>query len=177
MECGLWISSVRIGAEGEDSLEVVWEDEECLLCRGRLDTDGERREVLALLPAAEHPRPATLDRFAHEFALKDELDGAWAARPLALRRDGGQSILVREDPGGDLLETLLDRPTKLGLGVGLRIALGLAEAVAGMHRRGLIHKDIKPTHILVDSDERRRAADRFRPGLAPATRTAGRRPA
>ena len=144
--------SVRIGAEGEDSLEVVWEDGECLLCRGRLDTAGERREVLALVPTGENPRPATLDRFAHEFALKDELDGAWAARPLALRRDGGQSILVREDPGGDLLETLLDRPTKLGLGVSLRIALGLAEAVAGLHRRGLIHKDIKPTHILVDPD-------------------------
>jgi PAS domain S-box-containing protein len=130
----------------------VWEDGEFLLRRTRLDIDGERREVLTLLPAAEHPTPATLDRFAHEYALKDELDVAWAARPLALRRDGGHSILVREDPGGDLLETLLDRPTKLGLGVSLRIALGLAEAVAGLHRRGLIHKDIKPTHILVDPD-------------------------
>ena len=143
---------VRIGAEGKDSLEVVWEDGECLLCRGRLDADGERREVLALVAAAENPRPTTLDRFAHEYALKDELDVAWAARPLALRRDGGHSILVREDPGGDLLETLLDRPTKLGFGVSLRIGLGLAEAAAGLHRRGLIHKDIKPTHILVDPD-------------------------
>ena len=130
----------------------MWEDGEFLLRRARLDIDGERREVLTLLPVAEHPTPATLDRFTHEYALKDELDVAWAARPLALRRDGGQSILVREDPGGDLLETLLVRPTKLGLGVSLRIALGLAEAVAGLHRGGLIHKDIKPTHILVDPD-------------------------
>ena len=73
--------SVRIGAEGEDSLEVVWEDGEFLLRRARLDIDGERREVLTLLPAAEHPTPATLDRFAHEYALKDKLDVAWAARP------------------------------------------------------------------------------------------------
>ena len=28
-----------------------------------------------LLPASEHPMPDLMDRLAHEYALKDELDG------------------------------------------------------------------------------------------------------
>jgi hypothetical protein len=59
--------------------------------------------VLALLPATEHPSPACLDRLAHEYDLKDELDGAWAVRPLELVRDRDRTVLVLEDPGGNTL--------------------------------------------------------------------------
>jgi hypothetical protein len=34
-----------------------------------------------------------LDRLAHEYGLKDELDAAWAARPLDLVREGGRRRL------------------------------------------------------------------------------------
>ena len=71
------------GAQGEDGLQVLWEDGERVFCRGsRPGADGKRTAVLAVLPAAEHPSPTTVARFAHEYGLKDELDGGWAARPL-----------------------------------------------------------------------------------------------
>ena len=47
----------------------------------------ERKDVLIVLPASEQPTAATLDRLAHEYSLKDELDGAWAVRPLELVQD------------------------------------------------------------------------------------------
>ena len=120
-----------------------------VFCRGwRLGADGHRIAVLAVLPAAEHPPPATLDRLAHEYGLKDELDGAWAVRPLELVRERGRTMLVLEDPGGELLEGLLGQP--MAVGPFLHLALGLVAAIAGLHQRGLIHKDIKPAHILVD---------------------------
>src|ERR1700693_5300724 len=80
------------GAEGKDGLQVLWEDGERVFCRGwRLGADGNRSAVLAVLPAAEHPSPATLDRIAHEYGLKDELDRAWAVRPLELVRERGRT--------------------------------------------------------------------------------------
>jgi len=138
------------GGEEEDSVRVLWEDGgHRVFCRGRcLRADGDRLAVLGVVPTVEHPPQATLDRLAHEYALKDELDGAWAVRPLEIARERGRTMLVLEDPGGELLEGLLGQP--MAVGPFLRLALGLAGAVARLHQRGLVHKDIKPAHLLVD---------------------------
>ena len=141
--------SFRFGAEGDDGLQVLWEDGERVFCRGwRLDADGNRSAVLAVLPAAEHPPPASLARLAHEYGLKDELDGAWAVRPLELGRERGRTMLVLEDPGGEPLERLLRAPMEVGSF--LRLAISIAAALGKVHRRGLVHKDIKPANILVN---------------------------
>src|ERR1700688_174160 len=138
------------GGEEQDSFQVLWEDGgHRVFCRGwRMRADGHRLAVLAVVPAVEHPPPDTIDRLAHEYGLKDELDGAWAVRPLELVRERGRTMLVLEDPGGQLLEGLLGQP--MGGGAVLHLALVLVAAIAGLHQRGLIHKDIKPAHILVD---------------------------
>jgi len=104
--------------------------------------------VLAVVPASEHPSPSYLDRLAHEYALKDALDGAWAVRPLALEREGGCSTLVLEDPGGEPLERLLGDP--IAVGSFLPLAIGIAASLGKLHARGLVHKDLKPVHLLVN---------------------------
>ena len=74
----------------DNSLNASWEDGEFVFRRAwRRATDGKREAALVVHPAAEHPAPATLDRLAHEYALKGELDGAWAARPLEIVRNRG----------------------------------------------------------------------------------------
>jgi hypothetical protein len=91
--------SLRFHADLSSGL--LWKDGELLFCRGwRSGGDGERGTALALLPASEQPSSACLDRLAHEFGLKDELDGDWAVRALELAREGGRPRLVLEDPGG-----------------------------------------------------------------------------
>ena len=114
--------------------------------------------------------PAILDRLAHEYSLKDELDGAWAVRPLELVRDRGQTILVLEDPGGELLSGLLGAPMEVGRF--LRLAVGVAAALGKAHQRGLIHKDIKPANILVNTSGRRGTAYRLWDSVAPSARAA-----
>jgi serine/threonine protein kinase len=101
-----------------------------------------------LLVDAVDTSPGSLKRLEHEYALKAELDAAWAARPLALSRFNDRLALVLEDPGGEPLDRLLGRP--LDVTQFLRIAIPLTAALRRVHQRGLIHKDIKPESILVD---------------------------
>jgi len=104
--------------------------------------------VLAVLSASEQPTPSLVGRLAHEYGLKDELDGRSAVRPLALVREHGRTVLLLEDPGGELLDRLLGRPMEMGRF--LRFATGLSVALRQLHERGLIHKDIKPANVLVN---------------------------
>src|SRR6476646_1368921 len=102
-----------------------------------------------LLGAADESSRGCVERLEHEYALKSELDADWAARPVALTHDNGRVTLVLEDPGGTPLDRLLSRP--LEVSHFLRIAIPLAGALRHVHERGLIHKDIKPANILVES--------------------------
>src|SRR6202047_715457 len=101
-----------------------------------------------LLVTAENGSLVYLNRLEREYALRDELDAAWAARPIALSHYNSRPTLVLEDPGGEPLDRLLSGPLETTLF--LRIGIRLTKAIRGVHERGLIHKDVKPANILVD---------------------------
>jgi len=142
--------SFRFGANGIGDLEILSEDGGLVFARGWRDgTEAGRHGLLVAFPASEQPIPAILDRLAHEYSFKDELESTWAARPLELVQDRGRTVLVLEDPGGELLSALLGAPLEVGLF--LRLAVGVAVALGKLHQHGLIHKDIKPANILVNT--------------------------
>jgi PAS domain S-box-containing protein len=105
--------------------------------------------TLVVAAAGEHPSPGSLQRLEHQYALRTDLDAKWAARPVELIRREARLMLVLEDPGGEPLERLLGEP--LEIAPFLRIAVPLAAAIGQMHARGLIHKDLTPVNILVDT--------------------------
>lgn len=174
-------SLFSFGTETGVGFQVAWEDGDRVVGRGwLLGPEGEPKAVLAVWPAAEHPPPSTLARLAHEYGLKGELDGSWAVRPLALVGEHGRTVLLLEDPGGEPLAGLLGAPMEGGRF--LRQAISIAAALDQLHQRGLIHKDLKPAHILVNDalGEARLTGfgiatrlSRERQGLAPPEEIAG----
>ena len=90
--------------------------------------------VLLLTPASTRPSPETLKKIEHEYSLRNELDPAWAVRPLALSEGSEQMTLVLEDPGGDTLDGLLSGPMEMTQF--LSVAVGLAAALGGLHKCG-----------------------------------------
>jgi hypothetical protein len=137
--------SFHVGGTGAESLHVLWQDGERALCRLRTNPDQRSRLLVALI--AEHPTPASLECLAHEVSLSDALDPAWALRPLEIGRERGRPRLLFEDPGGAPLACRLGAP--LTLDAALELAIGIATALGQLHQCGLIHKDLKPAHILV----------------------------
>jgi PAS domain S-box-containing protein len=127
--------------------EILWEDGELVLCRGVWG--GEPFPLLAAMPSLARPLPETIARLQHAYALREELDPAWAARPLRLELQRGRLTLLMEDPGGESLLKLLGQPWETVSF--LRLAIGIATALGQVHQRGLIHKDIKPANVLVNS--------------------------
>src|SRR5262249_14359952 len=129
-------------------LETLHQDGEFVLYRGlcTTETGTNSRSILALSPVTEHTPAATIKKIEHEFSLKDELDRAWAIRPIGLTQEQNRTMLVFEDPEGEPLDRLLRRT--MDLRQFLRCAIGLSAALSQVHRRGLIHKDIKPSNVM-----------------------------
>ena len=128
-------------------LTVLIEDGERTVYRGWREA-GVAQPLLAVVPKAQQPGRAILDRMEHEYALANDLDIAWALRPRALLREGVRPVLLLDDPGGEPLEPLLGAPMELGQF--LRVAIGAAAALGKVHQRGLVHREIKPANILVN---------------------------
>jgi predicted ATPase/transcriptional regulator with GAF, ATPase, and Fis domain len=134
-------------------MEPLREGADFTLYRGR--ECGNQTPVLAVALAAEQPSPQSVRLLEHEYSLAAELDEAWAAKPLALTRHQGRTVLILKDPGGECLDRVLERNQDRALDLTrfLRIAIALTKALGQVHGQGLIHKDIKPANVLVDGDD------------------------
>ncbi len=128
--------------------EALRKDEEFILYRGR--SEDAPVKVLVLSPVVEYPTPESLKRLEHAYSLREELDPRWAARPIVMARHWDRTVLVSEDPGGVPLDRLLGQP--LNVAFSLRLAISLSTAIGHLHQRGIIHKDINPANVLVNSD-------------------------
>ena len=132
----------------EFAFQPLREDEEFVLYRG-CPRQADASSVLLLTPAAKRPRLETLEKINHEHALKNELDRAWAVRPRDLSPYNGKTGLLLEDPGGVPILHLIHDPMEVKQF--LRLAIGLTTALSQLHKRSMIHKDLKPSNVLVEA--------------------------
>ncbi|MPW22616.1 PAS sensor protein [Paraburkholderia piptadeniae] len=133
-------------SERRNNRQVLWADADRVFCRVRQSRGSD--SVLIVQTTAANPSADTILRLAHEFELKEQLNGTWAVRPVDLIRGEDRTVLVLEDPGGEPLEQVIGAPMEMG--TVLHVAIGIAEALGKIHQRGFVHKDLKPAHILVN---------------------------
>ena len=128
------------------SLELIRDDGEFTLYRAH-SKQLEPPSVLLQTHSSTRPSPETLEKIDHEFSLRSELDNKWALRPVEISSFKDKRALVLEDPGGTPLNRVVEGP--LEMTHFLRLAVRISDAVGQLHRRSLIHKDLKPPNIFV----------------------------
>ncbi|MDQ1920248.1 ATP-binding protein [Massilia pseudoviolaceinigra] len=129
--------------DGYTVIDTLRADEQFVLLRAARDAD----RLPVLLLAAHGAAPHATALLEHEYALREVLDGAWAATPLALLHGHASATLVLADSGGAPLElsaTPLDLPDFLAQ------AAAITLAVSYSHHSRLVHRDLAAHHILFD---------------------------
>ena len=109
--------------------------------------------------ALKFPKPlvASVDSyraaFVREAWVGARVNSPWLGHVIA-QPPGRQSCLYTVMPlyQGELLETRIARRPAIGLEEGRNIAIKLARGVAALHRVGVVHRDIKPDNVILQSE-------------------------
>src|SRR5262249_9297697 len=140
---------------GEGGMSVVW--------RAR-DTRLERDVAIKLLRSFVAAEPEQKQRFEREARTLANLTSDYIVRVYDYVDAGEQAFLVMEYvDGGNLAETTLGR-LPLPVPEAAAYAAPVAKALAYAHGRGVVHRDLTPTEVLIDSETGRGLTSDF--GLA-----------
>ncbi len=126
--------------------EVLGHGSRTTLYRALRNADGCSVVLKVLDP--RRSRPKDLERLKHEHEIGELLAIPAVVRPLALATYRGMPALVLEDFGGQSLDRLLGVP--MAVDRVLALAIRISMAVADVHERGVVHKDLKPHNLILD---------------------------
>ncbi|MEV3935903.1 serine/threonine protein kinase [Glycomyces sp. NPDC049804] len=142
----------RVIASG--GMGSVWRAEDL-----RLDRTVAVKVLHAGLDGSQRPR----DRFEREAKTLASLKGPGCVEvyDYGEEADGDRTVvfLVMELVDGVSLAELLHREEKLDPARTMAIMAQAAEALAAAHRRGIVHRDIKPGNLLIDAEDRVKVVD------------------
>ena len=94
-------------------------------------------------------------RFLREARAAARLRHSNVASVLHLGRTGSSYFYAMEFVEGETLENLIKRSGRLDIKLALEISAEVAAGLAAVHEQNLVHRDIKPTNIMVRLKEER----------------------
>lgn len=143
---------------GSGAMGVVWQ---------ATDLTGDRKSVALKLIREEHASdPVQRKRFLNEAYLVDQLDHPNIIKVFE-RGEFQQTLFIAMEllPGKSLADVIRSGE-RLPVGECLDIMRQLADALSGLHGRGILHRDVKPANVMLTNGSGPRTAKLLDFGLA-----------
>jgi len=130
-----------------------------VISRGDVDSVYHATDLRTNRPVAlKVPRPEMdrdiefVERFQRAKEIGRHLDNPGVLKVLPDDHPS-QNYMVMEWVDGKLLRQIIDEQKKLPPERAMKIALGICHALAYIHNHGVVHRDLRPEHIMVAPDD------------------------
>ncbi|WP_036478153.1 hybrid sensor histidine kinase/response regulator [Myxosarcina sp. GI1] len=137
---------------GYNLIEVLDENATTIIYRAA--KVSETTSVIIKTLKTEYPSIEQLAKLRHEYQILQSLTIEGVVKPLTLESYQNGLALILSDFGGEPLYRAI-ATDKFELKTFLPIAIQLSSILARLHHDNIIHKDIKPANILIDSQKKR----------------------
>ncbi len=132
----------------------------------------DRLVAIKVLPRQFSELPEYVERFYREGQAAAKLNHANIVQAFDVGEAGGYHYFVMEYVEGKTLYDDLDAGKVFTESEALEVVLQIARALAHAHKRGLIHRDVKPKNIMITKDGVAKLADMGLARLAADEQTA-----
>ena len=110
-----------------------------------------KQPVIIKVLKKEYPTFSELLQFRHQYTITKNLNLPGIVKPISLEKYGNGYALIMEDTGAVSIKTYLTN-TRINLQNFLELAISIVEILEGLYHHQIIHKDIKPSNIVINPD-------------------------
>jgi len=128
--------------------EKIHETRNSIIYRG--NKENETQPLIIKLLKTAYPTPSEIARFKQEYNLVKKLDIQNIIKIFDLVEHDDKYAIIEEDFGGESIKETL-KTEKFGLKSFLQISSKVSETLGLIHKNNIIHLDIKPDNILINS--------------------------
>jgi len=139
---------MMINLAGYEITNQIHESNNSLVYRGLRKQDNQ--PIILKFLKLDYPLPASLVRYKQEYEITRNLDLESVPKTYSLERYQNSLVIISEDCGGESLKLWL-ASQKLTLQEFLSTAIKITRALGQIHQHNIIHKDINPSNIIINS--------------------------
>ncbi|MBE9193404.1 AAA family ATPase [Gloeocapsopsis crepidinum LEGE 06123] len=128
--------------------ELIYTGTKSIVYRGNRNYD--KKAVVIKVTKDKYPTPTYLAKFKHQYEIIKNLEITGVVKYLGIENYENRLALIMEDDKFECLKNVI--PKIYGnLDFFLKIAVQLSEILNDLHHNNIIHKDIKPANIIINS--------------------------
>jgi eukaryotic-like serine/threonine-protein kinase len=123
------------------------------------DVTLERWVAVKVMHREMSDQPDQIERFRREARAVAQLSHPNVVSVIDAGEDGGHPYIVFEYVDGETLKQRIERVGPLPVDEATAYAIEIGRGLAAAHGRRLVHRDVKPQNVLIDSEGRAKVTD------------------